>query len=140
MINHFILKLAIAFFLFAGVSVSAQETKYQDTLTSSNQQYLIIGQDTSWVSEVELEEVMIYPQLKFKSRDDFRNYLILKRKTKKVWPYVKLASERFETLNKRLSSIDSKPSKRRYTRVIQRYVEEEFTEELKKLTKLKVKS
>jgi hypothetical protein len=135
MINHFILKLTIAFFLFAGVSVSAQETKYQDTLTSSNQQYLIIGKDTSWVSEVELEEVIIYPKLKFKSRDDFRDYLILKRKTKKVWPYVKLASERFETLNKRLSSIESKRSKRQYTRVIQRYVEEEFTDELKKLTK-----
>jgi hypothetical protein len=129
------LKLAIAFFLLAGVSVSAQEAKYQETSTCSNQQYLIIGQDASWVSEVELEEVMIYPKLKFKSRDDFRDYLILKRKTKKVWPYVKLASERFETLNKRLSSIDSKPSKRQYTRVIQRYVEEEFTEELKKLTK-----
>jgi len=53
------LKLAIAFFLLAGASVSAQEAKYQDRSTSSNQQYLIIGQDTSWVSEVELEEVMI---------------------------------------------------------------------------------
>jgi hypothetical protein len=129
------LKLAIALFLLASVAVSAQEAILQEISTNSNQQYLILGKDTSWVSEVELEEVMIYPQLKFKSRDDFRNYLILKRKTKKVWPYVKLASERFETLNKRLSSIDSKPSKRRYTRVIQRYVEEEFTEELKKLTK-----
>ena len=129
------MKLTIAFFLLAGVSVTAQDLKYQETSTKSSQHYLIKGQDTSWVSEVELDEVMIYPKLKFKSRDDFRDYLILKRKTKKVWPYAKLASERFETLNKRLSSIESDRAKRRYTKVIQKYIEEEFTEELKKLTK-----
>jgi len=77
------LKLAIALFLLASVAVSAQEAILQEISTNSNQQYLILGKDTSWVSEVELEEVMIYPQLKFKSRDDFRNYLILKTQNQK---------------------------------------------------------
>ncbi|SDG97819.1 protein of unknown function [Psychroflexus sediminis] len=96
---------------------------------------MVIGQDSTWVTEVKLDEVFILPKLKFKNRDDFRSYLILKRKTKKVWPYAKLASERFETLNHRLEDIKSKSDKRKYTLIIQRYIEEEFTEELKKLTK-----
>src|SRR5690606_18470521 len=62
-------------------------------------------------------------------------YSILRRKTKKVYPYSKLASERLTELNKRLATIERKSDKRRYTRIIQRYIEEEFTAELKKLTR-----
>lgn len=124
--------------MFIGLSVNAQELKQKDQSGSPSEEqkkYMIISKDTSWVNEVELDEVIIYPKLKFDDRKDFRNYLILKRKTKKVWPYAKLASERFEVLNDRLESIESNSAKRRYTKVVQRYVEDEFTEELKKLTK-----
>lgn len=120
------------------LSISAQDYKYKEVLSVPGQEqtkYMIISQDTSWVSEVELDEVIIFPKLNFESRDDFRSYLILKRKTKKVWPYAKLASERFEDLNQRLENIESKRGKKKYTKIIQKYVEDEFTEELKKLTK-----
>ncbi|NEV94300.1 DUF4294 domain-containing protein [Psychroflexus sp. YR1-1] len=96
---------------------------------------MILDKDSAWVDEVKLDEVIILPKLNFKNRDEFRDYLILKRKTKKVWPYARLASERFEILNQRLENIKSKRKKRKYTLIIQKYVEEEFTEELKKLTK-----
>lgn len=116
------------------LSSYSQEGNYEK-LPDQNKKYIILNTDTTWVSEVELDEIVIYPKLKFKDRNDFRNYLILKRKTKKVWPYAKLASERFETLNERLEKIESNSDKRRYTKAIQRYIEDEFTEELKKLTK-----
>ena len=124
--------------MFISFFINAQEFKYNEISTVPGQEqkkFMIISKDTSWVSEVKLEEVIIYPKLKFEDRKDFRNYLILKRKTKKVWPYAKLASERFEVLNNRLESIESKGDKRRYTKVVQNYIEDEFTEELKKLTK-----
>ncbi|MFD0932287.1 DUF4294 domain-containing protein [Psychroflexus salinarum] len=132
------MKISACFCLFMVLSVNAQDYNYKEISTvpiQEQKKYIIISKDTSYVSEVELDEVIIYPKLKFKNRDDFRSYLILKRKTKKVWPYAKLASERFQVLNQRLESIESKNDKRRYTKVIQRYVEDEFTEELKKLTK-----
>lgn len=131
------MKIIVCFCLLVSASIGAQEFNYKEISEASGEdkKYLIISKDTSWVSEVKLDEVLILPKLRFKSRDDFRSYLILKRKTKRVWPYAKLASERFEALNERLENIDSRRGKRKYTKLIQRYVEDEFTEELKKLTK-----
>lgn len=133
-----VVKFAVCFCTLMCLTLSAQEFRYKEITTvpnSEQKRYIIISKDTTYVSEVELDEVIIYPKLKFKDRNDFRSYLILKRKTKKVWPYAKLASERFQALNERLESIESKSDKKRYTKVIQRYVENEFTDELKKLTK-----
>lgn len=137
-VNNIDVKISACFCLFIALSVNAQDHKYKEISTvpiQEQKEFMIINQDTSWVGEVKLDEVIIFPKLKFESRDDFRSYLILKRKTKKVWPYAKLASERFQVLNQRLENIESKRGKRKYTKVIQRYVEDEFTEELKKLTK-----
>jgi hypothetical protein len=95
----------------------------------------LIENDSTIVDPVKLEEVVLLSPMKFKSRLERREYLILKRKTRKVWPYATLAAERLQTLNKRLENLEIKADKRRYTKIIQRYIEEEFTEELKKLTK-----
>jgi len=64
-----------------------------------------------------------------------RRYLILRRKTIKVYPYAKLAAERLEAMNKRLESIEKKRDKKKYTKRIQKYIEGEFSDELKKLTR-----
>lgn len=133
-INKIDVKIITCFCLFLVSSMNAQNFKYKE-ISSADKQFIIIDKDTSFVNEVELDEVIILPKLRFEDRNDFRSYLILKRKTKKVWPYAKLASERFEQLNQRLENIESKRGKRKYTKIIQKYVEDEFTEELKKLTK-----
>ena len=72
---------------------------------------------------------------KFKNREERRRYLILQKKTRHVWPYAILASERLTQLNERLNKIESKSKRRKYTKIVQEYIEDEFTEELKKLTK-----
>jgi hypothetical protein len=101
----------------------------------SSPKMMIIQQDSIIVTEIELDEVIVLPALKFKSKDDLRTYLILKRKTRKVWPYAVLASNHFEKLNERLEQLDSKAEKRKYTKIVQRYIEGEFTDKLKKMTK-----
>src|SRR5690606_34890916 len=73
--------------------------------------------------------------LNFGSNDDRKRYLILRRKVLKVYPYATLAAERLESLNRRLALIEKNSDKRRYTRMIQKYIEGEFTDELKKLTR-----
>ncbi|WP_255504369.1 DUF4294 domain-containing protein [Mesonia sp. HuA40] len=95
----------------------------------------LVENDSTIVDPVELDEVVLLSPMKFKSRLERREYLILKRKTRKVWPYATLAAERLQTLNKRLENLERKADKRRYTKIIQRYIEEEFTQELKNLTK-----
>lgn len=96
---------------------------------------MIIEQDSIVVNEIKLDEVIVFQPLKFKSKEDLRSYLILKRKTRKVWPYAVLAANHLEKLNQRLELLDSKAKKRRYTKRVQKYIEGEFTDRLKKLTK-----
>ena len=46
-----------------------------------------------------------------------------------------MAAERLVSLNDRLESIDSKRKRNQYTKLVQRYIEQEFSAELKKLTR-----
>src|SRR5690606_12533627 len=66
---------------------------------------------------------------------DRRNYLILRRKTRKVYPYAKLASERLTIMNERLSLLEKNSDKRKYTKIIQNYLEGEFSDTLKNMTR-----
>ena len=96
--------------------------------------YYIIEGDTIAREMIDLDEVILLDKLKFKSEQDRRRYLILRRKTRKVYPYAKLASERLTTMTERLKTIKSNRDKKRYTKRIQKYIEGEFSEKLKKLT------
>jgi len=46
-----------------------------------------------------------------------------------------LAAERLEALQERLETLTKKREKKKYAKVIQKYIEDEFSAELKKLTK-----
>jgi uncharacterized membrane protein YheB (UPF0754 family) len=97
-------------------------------------QYLIEG-DSIPRASIELDEVILFNKLKFTSKEERIRYLILRRKTLKVYPYAKMAAERLVKLNDRLSKIKSKSKRRRYTKRVQKFIEEELTGKLKKLTK-----
>lgn len=121
------------FTLFSFFSVSAQ-TKFpvEDTL---QREYFIILGDTIVRETIDLDEVVILKKLSFNSEKDRREYLILRRKTRKVYPYAKLASERLLELNSRLDQIKSRRDQKKYTKIVQDYIEDQFSAELKKLTK-----
>ncbi len=132
--------LSYILFTFISLVLNAQkeERKSIDTSkvdTTGYVQYYIVEGDTIPHEAIDLDEVVILGRLKFKDRLARRKYLILRRKTRKVYPYAKLASERITTLNERLEDIDSKRKKRKYIKMLQKYMEEEFTSELKKLTR-----
>ena len=96
--------------------------------------YLIIKGDTITGQSIDLEEVVILPRLRLNSNEERRRYLILQRKTLKVFPYAKLAAERLETLNARMAVVKSKRQRKKYTRMVQKFVENEFADKLKKFT------
>lgn len=107
----------------------------QQAKDSVEVQYYIIEGDTVPREFIDLDEVVLLNKLKFNSKEDRRRYLILRRKTRKVYPYAKLAAERLTTMTERLQTIEKKGDRRRYTKRIQKYIEEEFSEKLKKLTR-----
>jgi hypothetical protein len=96
--------------------------------------YLIIKGDTITGQSIDLEEVVILPRLRLNTNEERRRYLILQRKTLKVYPYAKLAAERLETLNARMADVKSKRQRKNYTRMVQKFVENEFADKLKKFT------
>lgn len=103
--------------------------------TAMTAQYMIIAGDSIPRELIDLEEVVLLRRLKFDSNADRKRYLILRRKTRKVYPYAKMASERLLSLNSRLGDIKSKRARKKYTKIVQDYIEEEFSAELKKLTR-----
>jgi hypothetical protein len=102
---------------------------------STQVEYIIIEGDSIPRTAINLDEVYVLPELNFENRDARIRYLILKRKTLKVYPYAKLAADRLQALQQRLSTLKRKRDKKKYAKVIQKYIEDEFSAELKKLTK-----
>ena len=102
---------------------------------SIEKQYMIIAGDSVPRESIDLEEVVLLRKLKFNNLNDRKRYLILRRKTRKVYPYAKLASERLVELNSRLDNIKTKRARKKYTKIVQNYIEDEFSAELKKLTR-----
>lgn len=102
---------------------------------STEYEYIIVKGDSIPITAINLDEVRLLHKLKFDSREDRKRYLILRRKTIKVYPYAKLAAERLKTLNERLDKMKRRRDKKRYAKRIQKYIEGEFSEKLKKLTR-----
>jgi len=86
-------------------------------------------------SYIGLDEVVVYQPIKLNSFEEMKKYMLLRRRVLKVYPYAQLASERFTTLKERLDHMDKRRQKKRYAKRIEKYLEGEFSEELKKLTR-----
>ena len=106
----------------------------QNTVNDSISDYIKISGDTIVRGSIGLNEVLLLPKRPFKNSEEIRKYLILKRKTIKVYPYSVMASNRLNSLNERLLSIKTKRQKKRYTKMVQKFLENELTPELSKLT------
>ena len=100
-----------------------------DTLTKE----VIVGVDTlevNWLNEV---TVTALPDLS--NYEDRRDYYILRRKVIKLWPYAKEAAEQLYAMEKELEGEDRKRKRKKYAKSIEKYLEENFKEELKKFTR-----
>ncbi|MDP6922671.1 MAG: DUF4294 domain-containing protein [Lutibacter sp.] len=121
------------FFLFLGTAftVFSQQKLVADSLGLSGR-YIIFEGDTLLV---ELEEMMLLRKPTFKTSYDRRYYYWFRKKTLKAYPYARMAADRLAVINQRLENIQSKRRRKKYTRRLQKYLEGEFTDQLKKLTR-----
>ena len=102
--------------------------------TDSVPMVILPGEKTPQPS-IGLDEVVVYQPVQLKSYEEMKKYMLLRRRTLKVYPYAEMASKRFTTLKERLERIDNRRKKKRYAKLIEKYLEGEFKEELKKLTR-----
>lgn len=107
----------------------------EQPMDSITEKLIIIEGDSIMHSSIALDEVYVFSKLKFSTYKDKLRYYILRRKTIKVFPYAKLAAERLSELNDSLTKIKKKRKRKKYTKEVQKYIEGEFSDELKKLTR-----
>lgn len=115
------------------LSVFFAEAQKKDAPPLNLEDYILIKEGDTLT--IDLDEVSIIPKLKFKSSIDARYYYWFQRKVYKTYPYAKLAAQRLDSLNARVSRIQKKRKKKKYIRRAQKYLEGEFTDQLKKMTK-----
>ena len=108
----------------------SQEKNYKDL-----EVLIMIEGDSIATKAINLSEITMYSALTFDTMEDKVRYYTIKRKTLKVYPYAVLASKRLKELNKRLPLIKSRSKKKKYTKIVERFIEKEFSVELKKLTR-----
>lgn len=124
------LKYILLFFPFFGISQINEHT-HDSTIID----YIIIKGDSVPRKSINLDEVVLLHKLKFENSEERIRYLILRRKTLKVYPYAKMAADRLDSLTKHLATLTKNRDKQRYTKKIQKYIEGEFSDELKKMSR-----
>ena len=114
----------ILFTIICSLSVFAQvDTTYQDS-------------HIQFVDTIRLSEVLVFSkERKFVSEEARKQYLLLRSRVKKVYPYAKLAADRLHIMEQTMDTMRSKRNKKIYTKRMQKYIEDRFTDELKKLSR-----
>lgn len=115
------------------ISFSTLSQKQEkDSLPINPDEYVFVKPGDTLL--VQLNEFSILPKRKFTASEDVRYYLWFRSKVFKVYPYAKMASDRLDSLNLRLERITSKRKQRKYTKQVQQFIENEFTDQIKDMT------
>ncbi len=114
-------------FLFSFTGFS-QEMK-TDTIIND---MLIIRNDSMTMA---LDEIVLFKNRNFKSTSEKKYYYWYYKKVQKAYPFAKLASDKLTEINKDLEKITSKRKRKKHIREIQKFMEGEFTDSLKTLTR-----
>lgn len=90
--------------------------------------YDTISNDTIRLQEVLINKEKVDPEAK-------KQFLLLQNRVYKVYPFAKTASERLTAMNKNLEKLKTNKEKKRYFKIVEDYMDNEFKAKLKKLSK-----
>lgn len=95
-------------------------------------QLVVEGDTIPWTV---LDEVLFVPKPTLNDFQARRNYYLLTKKVRRVYPFVREAALRMDSVNISLEGIDRRRQRRKYTKQYQKYLEDKFEPELRKLTR-----
>ena len=84
---------------------------------------------------MEMQELVISNVKDTISAEEKKNLALLKRRTLKVYPYAKTAADKITMLNATLEKLKTDKEKKKYSKIVEKYLEDEFEGRLKKLSK-----
>lgn len=91
--------------------------------------------DDIW-QEILLDEVLITNEkLTPEQLEAQKQFLLLKRRVYRTYPYAKTASEKLEELNRSLAKLKSKKDRKKFLKITEEYMENQFEARLKKLSR-----
>ena len=126
------MKKALIFLSFSWISICFSQT---DSLTHYKEILERFESDSLDSYGIALDEVILFQPLRFSSMKDLKAYLILRNRTLRVYPYAKLAGDRLDSLTLRMERIHNKRKRNLYLKRIEKFIYDEFEEELKKLSR-----
>ena len=120
-------KKLIYFLLFFPLSFISNAQITNDSLAKRDA--IIEANDTI----VPLEEVVVYRH-KWNAAEK-KEFQLLQNRVYKVYPIAKIAADRLTLLNKNMDKMKTNREKKKYFKIVEDYMENEFTGQLKKLSR-----
>ena len=103
----------------------------QDSLRTDN---LLFYKSADSIPVLSLDSIVILPKIQFSNYNELRKYRWIRRKIYKVYPFAKMAGDNLTKLENRLNHLKTKRQKKRYIKIIQRWIKKELEPQLKNLT------
>ena len=82
----------------------------------------------------ELEEIVVTDSGVYTMSELEKQKLILKRRVYRVYPYAKAAAEKLTAMNETMSQLKTQREKKKYFKIVENYLTDEFEAKLKKLS------
>jgi hypothetical protein len=121
--------VTILLFLFLSLTSYAQVLPVDPARTSVEiEEDYNIKYDTIALEEILISKQKLDPEAK-------KQFLILQSRVYKTYPYAKLASERLTSLNRGMERLSTAKEKKKYFKIVEDYLNNEFEEKLKKLSR-----
>lgn len=96
--------------------------------------YILTEKDSILGDTIQLPEIIISKGKKM-SPEEMKQFQILQNRVYKVYPYAKLAAERLTALNNGMARLKTSREKKKYFKIVEDYLNNEFEERLKKLSR-----
>lgn len=90
-------------------------------------------QDTSVVFKTQMDEMFIGKDKAY--AEEMERIKKMQRRVFKVYPYAKLAAENLKTLNANMAKLKTEREKKKYFKIVENYLENEFEDRLKKFSR-----
>jgi hypothetical protein len=123
------MKFVAFLFLFISLVVDAQVVPSERVKIA----YKFMDSDDAINDTIALEEIVVSSEKL--DPDARKQFLILQSRVYRTYPYAKLASERLTLLNKGMERLSTNKEKKKYFKIVEDYLNNEFEAKLKKLSR-----
>lgn len=121
--------ICILCFLLISIATKAQVTPKEN----SEMGYTLTENDSILNDTIELPEIIISKEKL--DPESQKQFLILQNRVYKTYPYAKLAADRLTALNNGMARLKTNREKKKYFKIVEDYLNNEFEDRLKKLSR-----